>query len=114
MPEAYKCSDCKTVYDTEEQACTCEAKHNAPDYIRAGGTLMRKGQSMYVDVDDDGYELSCNRVVYYRDAGQWELDFTIRDGKVIAVGNGPTEHLDGVELIPCSGKEYREDNRGYV
>ena len=115
MPDlAYKCSGCKTVYDAESDACICEAKHQAPMFIRIGegGCTMRKKQSMYTDCE--GYEFFHQRVVYYRDAGQWEVSFTVKDGKSIAVGNGPTKHLDGDELIPCTGQDYRDDNRGYV
>ena len=56
----------------------------------------------WADDDDD----------YWRSCGLWGLACEKRGGKFFVVGKkGKTEHLDGLELIPCTAQEHRDDNR---
>lgn len=108
----YKCNYCETCYLTESQAMSCEDKHaNSGTYppfvtIEGGITLRRciGDEIGWTSGDED----------YFRDAGLWGLACEKKDGKLLVVGRGKTKNLDGMELIPCTSKEYRDDNRGYV
>jgi len=79
MPKViYKCNHCGTDFDEKKDACMCEAKHEAPKYIRIGANV---GTVMHLMNDSEG-------AYYWRQAGLWRLDFKIVDGKIIAVGRG--------------------------
>lgn len=70
---------------------------------------------MYVKLEGCCLRLEGNS--YYRDAGNWEVDFREVDGKLIVhepSKSSPMNHAHGRELVPCSKEEWREDNSGYV
>lgn len=52
---------------------------------------------------------------YYRDAGDWDVAFEEKKGKLYVKADYPqVRHLNGWELIRVSEKEWHEDNGAYV
>lgn len=51
---------------------------------------------------------------YYRDGGNWSIDYKIVDDKLISVCNYGMPHLNGIEMIPISEKEWRKNNGQYA
>jgi hypothetical protein len=52
---------------------------------------------------------------YYRVAGAWGVRFKIIGEQIfIDAPSGAASHLNGMELIKCSKKEWEDDNAGYI
>ena len=70
-----------------------------PVFIKIGITEMR-----YIKDGD----------CYYRDGGQWNLNYTIKeDGKLYA-NDRTIKHIHGNELKPITKKEWVKGNLGYT
>jgi hypothetical protein len=63
----------------------------------------------------DGCEMRLKDSQYWRDAGNWGVDYKIIDGKLLSwhwrLGH---DWLHRVELIPITEEEWRKGNKGYV
>ena len=63
----------------------------------------------------NGCELRLRNSEYWRDAGQWGVNYKIKNGKIFSShyhqGN---DHLHNIELIPISEENWRKGNDGYV
>lgn len=70
---------------------------NLPKYVKLGHSALR---------------LKVRSKVYYRDAGIWEVEYEIKDGKLLSVSG--MDHLNGVELVEITREEYAKDNYGYL
>ena len=68
-----------------------------PLYVMAGHTAMR-----YIPSDN----------VYYRDNGDWSIDYKFINGVVYADSNGEIPDLDGIELLEITYDEYHKNNFG--
>ncbi len=54
--------------------------------------------------------------VYYRDAGAWAVNFKVVGDRLVADvpdKNSLLHHAHGLELVPCTVEEYKEDNGRY-
>lgn len=52
---------------------------------------------------------------YYRDAGDWEVDFRHKDGKIFVCDYSPNvAHMNGLELVPITFQEWKDDNGQYA
>lgn len=52
---------------------------------------------------------------YYRDAGNWEIEATEVNGKLVAKSDDPRlKHVNGLPLIEVARWVWEESNRGYV
>jgi len=52
---------------------------------------------------------------YYRDAGNWEVEATEVNGKLVAKSDdGRLKHVNGLPLIEVARWVWEESNRGYV
>lgn len=67
-----------------------------PLYVMAGHTAMR-----FITEDNQ----------YYRDSGDWSIDYDLIDEKVYAKTDEIPE-LNGIELVEISFDEYYKDNYG--
>jgi hypothetical protein len=70
----------------------------------------------YVRLGKNGPALKGGRSSYYRDAGEWSITPTFKNGR-LEVGEkqiSEMAHAIGMELIPCSEEEWKESNLGYV
>lgn len=75
----------------------------------------------YVKIKEIALRLNGNGKVkanYFRDAGYWGIQASFIDGKLIANCHSGDEnvlaHVNGLELVPISKKEWEEDNHGYI
>ena len=86
-------------------------KNKPPKYIRLHNTAMRLCQKdQYWGESKAGFH-------YWRDAGQWGIDFRFDEveQKWFSVSiREETEWLHDKELIPITRKEYRDENKGYL
>lgn len=73
-----------------------EKKLEPPKYAMIGNTEMR--------LVKDGY---------YRDAGQWDIEFEIVEGKFVTK-RIPDKILGGLPIIEISKEEYELANKGYL
>lgn len=65
----------------------------------------------YVKLGSSALRLTSDNT-YYRDAGIWEVEYKLIDGKLFSVST--MDHLNNVELIPITEEEWYKDNEGYV
>lgn len=70
----------------------------------------------YVRLGEGGPALKGGSAQYWRDAGKWGIKPAIKDDRLVVGEDQIPEmaHAIGVELIPCTEEEWREDNLGYV
>lgn len=74
-----------------------------PKYVKLGHSALRL-------LSDEVYGSH-----YYRDAGMWHIGFVVKDNKLFAKSlYSEMNHAEGLELVPISKKEWKEDNLGYV
>ena len=78
---------------------TKEMFNNIPKFV-SGGLRLRK-----TDSDDNDYE-------YYRDGGNWSVDFRFENGKIFSVSN--VEDVNNMELTEILKEEWREANQQYA
>jgi len=67
-------------------------------------------------LNPDGTRNCAMRLVedtYYRDAGQWFCNYR-NDGKKIFAVLEDVESVHDRELVKCTKKEWKKDNKGYV
>ena len=78
-----------------------------PPYVRIGDPPQ--GGSVLVLVRNGA------RKTYYRDAGQWECDVKMVDGKLLIYEpEGILAHLNNVQLFETTRNDWAKDNAGYV
>jgi len=69
--------------------------NNLPGYVRLGHSELRLSDEKY-----------------YRDAGNWSVSYEWKDDKLLSISS--KKWLNGVELIPSTFEEWKEDNAGYI
>lgn len=76
---------------------------NLPKYVMFGGG----------NVKNLGTEMRLAGNFYYRDAGNWRIEFKVVDGKLFSVCKD-ADYLDNVELTPITKEQWAKGNEGYV
>ncbi len=79
---------------------TASGKEYYPDFVMMGDVTLR-----YEGKWDD-------RHTYQRVAGNWFVNASFVDGKLVANGDHPyLKHIVNMPLIQCTEKEWYEDNK---
>lgn len=77
-------------------------KNNYPKYV----WMVFENHKVALELTKDGER-------YWRAAGHWDCKFVeMKDGTLISKCKGTNAHKR--ELVACTEKEWREDNKGYV
>ena len=76
-----------------------------PKYVKLGpnGTALRLKRGDYYSEDEE---------VYYRDGGDWSINFQIKNNKIMSVSS--MLHLSNIELIEITEEEWRTSNGRYA
>ena len=87
---------------------TSKVLKTLPKYVRVGTSKLK-----LINESRQWGWLEQDNWVYFRDAGFWQVDFEIKNGKLFCViPNVP--HLHGKELLPSTYSAYKKDNAGYL
>lgn len=70
-----------------------------PKYVKICGTCLR-----YMEEPND----------FYRDNGDWAINYIVKDGKFYTDPGYMVESLRNQEMIEVSYDEWRKDNDGYI
>jgi hypothetical protein len=94
--------------------CKCWSfKEDFPDFVRF--IVDREGEYSSA-LRRGGYNVKDGYNIYYRDAGHWNVEVEIKDGKLFCV-NGKKhnmDHCDGRELVECTAQDWMKSNQGYL
>ena len=82
-----------------------------PKYVKLIGA---SGSALRLIGERKSFGYNENNAEYFRDGGEWSVDFRIEDNGKLFTDCQDYEPLNNLELIPITYHEWRKDNGEYV